>query len=115
VFHTPVLGSVYVLGMDIPNDVINHTLKFLNELVETDPEAMRNLVETRVPCNQALADHPTVQVRSEEGQCSVGLLGILNGLLGTDTDGWGFICAVYGDDLKLQRFARTPPRKKANP
>ena len=91
--------------------LIDRTIAYLNELKDADPQAMRDLIETRVPCNTALADHPTVQVQArKEGGFVVGLLGILNGLLGADTDGWGFLCVKY-DDGKLVEFMRTPPRK----
>jgi hypothetical protein len=73
---------------------------FLNTLVALDPDAMMALVESRVPCNEVLADHPTVQVHvGEGGQPMVGLLGILNGLVGD-----GRLCAVYDDNGRLLRF-----------
>lgn len=95
-------------------EVADQMIRFLNELVELDQEAMHQLVETRVPCNTKLTDHPTVQVRVKEKKGSVGLLGILNGYIGTDADGWGFICAEYNDSGKLVRFKRTPPRTKSS-
>lgn len=91
-------------------DLADHIINVLNELVALDREAVTKLVETRVPCNQALADHPTVQV--SEGP-SVGLLGVLNGIAGVDHDGWGFIAASFDDQGHLVKFLRTPPRKKA--
>lgn len=82
-----------------PYDVV----ALLNEAVKLDPAAMHALVESRVPCNEALADHPTIQVsvydeRTGEptpGQFKVGILGILNGLFGTDSAGWGCITANF--------------------
>jgi len=78
---------------------IDEVIQFLNEVTEIDRSAMTALLETRVPCNQALADHPTVQVQASNGQNSVGFLGILNGLFGVFDDepnkGWGGITAVY--------------------
>jgi len=91
----------------------------LNEAVRADPEAVLALVEYRVPCNDALADHPSIQVRNinpppdtskmdatnpallaQVKTCEVGLLGILNGLfgsypLGHSKFGWGPIRAEY--------------------
>lgn len=83
-----------------PEDVVN----LLNEAVKLDPQAMYALVEARVPCNEALADHPTIQVSAYDeqtgkptpGQFRVGILGLLNGLFGTDSVGWGFITANFG-------------------
>lgn len=99
------------VATDATLEVADQMIKFLNGLVALDPRAMHQIVETRVPCNQALADHTTVQVRERDGHFAVGILGILNGFVGTDTDGWGFVCAVYGGDGRLVKFCRTPPRK----
>jgi hypothetical protein len=49
----------------------------LNELVKVDVQAIDELIEKRVPCNQKMIDHPTVVCL--EGK--VGLLGVLNGIL----------------------------------
>lgn len=84
----------------------------LNDVLQYDSEAVRRLIDSRVECNDALADHPTVQVRSREGEphC-VGFLGVLNGLVGTIQDGprkgWGFITAVVEDDGTISGFCRT--------
>lgn len=84
------------------------TIAFLNELIALDPEAMRALVEHHVPANQGLVDHPTVQVSGYDGAPpKVGLLGILNGLFGTDEEGWGVISALFEDDGRLVKFMRT--------
>lgn len=85
----------------------------LNELVGVDRKALETLIEFRVPCDEFLADHPTVQVSvSGEGEaksCQVGLLGILNGLVGVQEDGWGYITAVFDDGHRLEKFVRTSP------
>jgi hypothetical protein len=46
--------------------------------MELDPRAMYDLIEARVPCNAALAKHPTIQV-TKDGK--VGFVGLLNGIL----------------------------------
>lgn len=82
-----------------PEEVV----QVLNEAVKLDPKAMYALVEARVPCNEALADHPTIQVSAYDeqtgeptpGQFKVGILGLLNGLFGTDSKGWGYIMANF--------------------
>lgn len=74
---------------------LEEVVAFLNELVVIDRAAMTALVETRVPCNEALADHPTVQVSCREDGARVGLLGILNGLFGVDERGYGAIGAQF--------------------
>ena len=90
-------------------DVADQMIRFLNELMEIDPDALHKLIETRVPCNTDLAEHPTVQVQGTQEKPCVGLLGILNGFVGADNDGWGFVCASFDDDTgKLTGFMRTP-------
>lgn len=77
---------------------IDEAVSFLNELTNIDPAAMQAFVLTRVPCNDALADHPTVQVLDggDDGLGpKVGTLGILNGLFGTDSHGYGPIAADF--------------------
>lgn len=93
-------------------------IAFLNELVAIDPYAIAELLCVRVPCNQAMADHPSVQVQGSDGSVTyiapgthrVGLLGVLNGYCGTiesgDHAGWGPITAEY-EDARLVRFVRT--------
>lgn len=72
---------------------IKDVVALLNRAAKKDLVAMRSLIETRVPCNKALGDDPTILV-TEEG--SVGLLGIINGLFGVDDKGWGTIGATFG-------------------
>lgn len=85
---------------------IDDTIAFLNELMAIDPDAMAQLCISRVPCNEALADHPTVQVAPEDQGYSVGILGIINGLFGVDGSGWGPIERVI-DGRVTVRFRRT--------
>lgn len=104
---------------------IEDAIRVLNRMLEADPVATQSLVQKRVPCNQALANDPMVQVHSTPvfrikpgplgrhvgeriGQDhKVGLLGVVNGLFGKDGDDWGPIAAVYDDHTgRLQRFTR---------
>ena len=86
-------------------------IEYLNELVRLDRKAVQSLICTRVPCNAALAGHPFVQVHVVAMCATVGLLGVLNGFCGTIEEerlkGYGPIMAVYGDEGKLLRFARS--------
>ena len=72
----------------------------LNDMMLYDAEAMHKLCETRVPCNQALTDHPTVQVLDAQDGTppKVGMLGVLNGLVGTRSTGGGYIAGNYDDE-----------------
>jgi len=76
---------------------VDEVIALLNSMVKADPEATEALVEQRVPCNETLADHPTIQVVGGEGpnQPKVGLLGVINGLFGADATGWGPIAAQF--------------------
>lgn len=86
-------------------------ISFLNSLVALDPGFVRALLDQRVPCNGAITHHPTVQVGTVDGIHVAGILGVLNGYLGTFDDGpragWGPIMAVFGPDGCLSRFERT--------
>lgn len=91
---------------------IDDAIDFLNELLEIDRVAVHALVSTRMPCNEEMARHPTVQVAVQNGGFYVGPLGVLNGLFGSDEDFWGPIQMVFEDDPdsnfpRLVRFQRT--------
>ncbi len=74
--------------------------KLLNDVIdETDPEELGIFLAHRVSCSRALADHPTVQVLTEEdGTLSVGILGLLNGLVGVDAEGRGIVAVEIDED-----------------
>jgi hypothetical protein len=86
-------------------------IRVLNEALERDPVAVSRLIAYRVPCNIQLADHPSIQVGGSNAPPDpaheVGILGIINGLFGTRTDGWGFITAIIEDDGRVLRFDLT--------
>lgn len=93
---------------------IEEALEVLNRIHAADPSVMPALIDHRVPCNRALADDPTVQVGRygppQSDMWEVGLLGVVNGLFGTDDQSWGWIAAHYDDEHRLTGFIRTPPR-----
>jgi hypothetical protein len=74
-------------------ELAESVIVYMNEIMDKDRKAVHTLVELRVPCNDALADHPTVQVTGNV----VGLLGILNGLIGIKEDGMGYVAARFLD------------------
>jgi len=76
----------------------------------------------RVPCNEALGDHESIQVAAFDvfdsvapavytGPYTVGMLGIINGLFGIGPDGWGYIIGHTDDDGQFVKFEYRPPRK----
>jgi hypothetical protein len=82
------------------------TINFLNELTNLDRDAMERLIRARVPCNEKMADHATVQVGDDDqDRPVVGFLGVINGLFGVDERNYGQICAVFRDDNGLSHFA----------
>lgn len=101
---------------DEKKELANKIINFMNELIDLDYKAIESLVEHRVPCNEGLANHSTIQTaRDDKGKSIVGLLGILNGIVGKDEDGWGFIAANFEKDGCLIEFLPTPPRKVTDP
>ncbi len=73
---------------------------YLNDIVKVDPQAITNLIELRVGCNEALANHEHVQVRQQEGDevPLVGFLGIICGLAKAVDN--KFIVAFYQPQCK---------------
>lgn len=91
----------------VNNKVINYIVRFLNDLLVKDRDAIEKLIEARVECNDAMADHDTVQVVPVGSKCFVGLLGILNGIIGINSKGDGYIMACYDSNNKLIKFELT--------
>jgi hypothetical protein len=83
---------------------ITSTIKLLNDALEADPVGINALFSHHVKVNGRLASHPTIQVSDKEG---LGVLGLLNGVFGCNSKGWGYITAVVEDDGKISRFERT--------
>lgn len=91
-------------------------VRLMNEALELDYRAIKNLINTRVDCGYKLSNHPTIQVgrrRHFQGY-TVGLLGLLNGLCGVHKKGklkgMGLICVVEGNDGSIECFAETGTR-----
>jgi len=79
----------------------------LNRALCADPQAIMSLVNHRVACNQRLADDATIQVGSldDAPPWRVGLLGVINGIVGCDANGLGLVMAL-GDVDDSQCFTR---------
>ena len=105
--------------MILKEELADRIIERLNEFADNDPEAINHLFMKRVPCNDVLAAHPTVQVRKHsDGSHSCSLLGILNGIVGIIDDRgprtqWGLITAIVdegdADNPASIKFARTNP------
>ena len=89
---------------------IDEAVGFLNRLISLDKAAVAALIANRVPCNEQLANHPTVRVTAQHGGYHVGLLGILNGLFGDESSAEEherapimFCMSPDGDLIKVMR------------
>jgi hypothetical protein len=89
-------------------DPIQSAVRLLNEALERDPDALTQLVNLRVACNEQLAQHPTIQVHKFGEVHKVGILGLLNGALGGGPSGdigaQGAIDPKSGQFTKIKRF-----------
>lgn len=99
-------------------ELADELIRRLNALIETPDvrDFVQAVIDQRVPVSAVVAEHPTVQVGVHDGVFKAGLLGLLNGIVGTIADGshsgWGHIAAIYSDDKKLLRFQRTEEMEK---
>ncbi len=98
----------------VDQEVAERIVASLNDMLEHDRNAIACLVANRIPCNVALADHPTVQVGSQHGGFHVGMLGVLNGITGSfdggPKSGWGGIAAIFEDDVRGPEYEKTLDR-----
>ena len=86
----------------------------LNSII-SDPkvrEDIGRLIEERILVGEMTAAHPSVQIQQNAaGDDVLGFLGLLNGVVGTISDGkrkgWGFVAAVFDSSGRLRRFCRT--------
>ena len=86
---------------------VKHVVSFLNKVNKLDNSLLRKLIDTRVSCNEKIVNHPTIQAYvDKKNKGFVGLLGLLNGILGTDRNGYGPITAIY-ESRKLKGFRVT--------
>ena len=85
---------------------IQETVDTLNDLVAKDQTAIASLVNNRVQCNKALAEHESAQVMKDGSSAwKIGLMGIINAMFGSsDVDTFGAIAAVFDEDMSLIGF-----------
>ena len=72
--------------------------EYLNGILTDDYDAIVALVGHRVPANQKLCDHPSVQITPDR---TVGLLGILNGMFNSNS---GEIFMQYNEEGQIIKF-----------
>lgn len=103
-FCQKIMPGNYIHVPEITNEELaDSIIERLNVLVK-DPdirEDIHELIEARQPCSTASADHPTIQTVSDQSEAAnplLGFLGLLNGLVGADSDGHAYIAGSYSDD-----------------
>lgn len=90
---------------------VDHTVNFLNQLLDVDKVWMQSLFSSQFRCNQSLSRHPTVQTTSGSipSMTYASVLGLINGLHGVFDEGpykdHGPIQAVF-EGFALVRFER---------
>lgn len=98
------------------SDPIDRAVEVLNEALAADRTIVDQMFRSEWPCNEALAEHPTIQVGPTfwaDGDHTVcRLLGIINGIFGVDAGNRGPISMqVNGADEDppgVVEFLRTP-------
>ena len=79
------------------SDPVLKAIEVLNEALERDPLAITQLVNLRVDCNTQLVNHPTIQSSIYHGVTKVGVLGLINGVVGNSPSG------VIGAEGSIER------------
>lgn len=69
-------------------------IRLLNEAFAADPVAMEVLMGVRVRVNEAMQNHPTIQVGADN---TLGFIGLLNGIFGVDENGNGRLAWIVLD------------------
>lgn len=82
--------------------LINDVIDLLNEMLRIDRKAITTLINNRVPCNEILVNHKTIQVDNSTDIPQVGILGLLNGLFGIDDKNGAGPIACYVDSEKYK-------------
>jgi len=72
--------------------VAHNAVVVLNRAIEKDPLAVRALFNKKIFANDALCDDESILVDQDSG---VGVLGILNGIIGLNDKGMGYVAAAY--------------------
>lgn len=71
--------------MSLPEDITQASAQVMNDILSGDQQAIKELFNFQVSCNQRLVDHPDLIVRetpTENGpEYSVTVLGVINAIL----------------------------------
>ena len=93
-----------------PDPVVKRALVVLNDALDRDPAAITQLINARITCNKKLTKHVSVQTGVYGDEYKVGVLGLINGILGYKRGGIGAegdVDARSGRFLRIRRFVHT--------
>jgi hypothetical protein len=96
--------------MASPDPNLKRALAILNDALARDAHAMTQLINARISCDERLSKHSTVQTGVYAGQHKVGVLGLINGVLGYKHGGIGAEGEVdtrTGLFKRVRRFVHT--------
>ena len=84
---------------------IKQAIKHLNKLIEIDPDAICDLINQRVPCNEKIADGSCrAQAFMTTKGLTLGVVGLLNAVLAGEDD--LAVIAVKGDINEKDEFTK---------
>lgn len=87
---------------------VDEAVEILNQMLEADPGTTSHLFAVRFLCSEALAEHSTIQCAPTKlGDIpapSVGIMGVINGIFGTNKDGLGAIGVKRETDWTVTGF-----------
>jgi hypothetical protein len=69
------------------------------------------MISRRIPCNESLQELLEIGMKDDQGNPVVGFLGMLNGILGDNPQGVGWISVEVYTDTKpgvVKQFSLTP-------
>ena len=99
-------------GLSKDDKHIDFVIEILNEALEADPDAMNELFNVKIPVNDDLLNHRTIQCSAHRKD--FGVMGLINGIIGADDNNIGYV-AMDVDlkshdpyDAELLRFKRMP-------
>jgi hypothetical protein len=95
--------------MNKPTPTIDTAIRVLNDAFRADPVAIATLLSVRIPCNELLAEHSTIQVQSQwiMGNAfypTVSALGLINGIVEEMTG--QRVAAKYSDLQRSEDLGR---------
>lgn len=77
--------------------LVDQAIEVLNLAIKADPVALQSLCQVRVRANEALQNHPTIQIGKDD---TLSVIGLINGLFGVDSNGNGPIGRIENTESK---------------